>query len=162
MSNLCQHGNELKDGLCELCMEENAALEPQIGTETEELGRMQVGFDVVEVQRVGLKEGDVLMVTVKNDDMSQAALDALRYQLSLVFPSNKVFIFGMGTGDDVKFTAVSKEEVAKLENVGYCSNCNCGKKERAEKTLEGESNASSNGECGTGSCGSCGSEGCPS
>lgn len=119
--------------------------------------RIQIGFDVVEVQRVGLQPGDVLMVTVKNDDMDQASLHALQSALREVFSENKVFIFGMGTTDDVKLTVISQEMVAKSENVGYCSNCNCGKKERAEKTLKGESDGTSNGECGTGSCGQCGS-----
>jgi hypothetical protein len=88
----------------------------------EETGHMQFGFDVVEVQRVGLKPGDVLMVTVKNDDLSQESVNALRMQLETVFPNNKVFVFAMGTTDDVKISVVSQSEAS------YCSDCNCGKK----------------------------------
>ena len=86
---------------------------------------MQFGFDVVEVQRVNLGPGDVLMVTVKNDDLSQESVDALRFQLQTVFPDNKVFVFAMGTNDDAKISVVSQSEVS------YCSDCNCGKKEQA-------------------------------
>lgn len=123
------------------------------------IGRMQVGFDVVELTQIDLKPNGVLMVTVKNDDMDHASIQALRDQLQSVFPNNRIFVFGMGTADEVKFVAVNQEAVAKPENVGYCSNCNCGKKERAEKTLEGESNGSSESES---CCGSqCGNpEGC--
>lgn len=131
--------------------------------EQNEIGRITVGFDVVELTRVGLKEDEVLFVTVKNDDMGMDSIQELRKQLNLVFPNNKVFVLGMGTNDDVKFAAINQESVAKPENVGYCSNCNCGKKERAEKTLKGESDGTSNGECGTGSCSQCESgEGCSS
>lgn len=99
----------------------------------------QVGFDVVEVQRLNLQAGDVLMVTVKNDDLNQASVDALRRQLELVFQNNKVFVFAMGTNDDVQLSVVSQSEnpVASSSPVGYCSDCTCGKKEQAI----GDSNA---------------------
>ena len=87
--------------------------------------RMQFGFDVVEAQRVALQPGDTLMITVKNDDLSQASVDALRMQLERVFPQNKVFIFAMGTSDDVKISIVSQTQTS------YCSDCNCGKAEQA-------------------------------
>ena len=87
---------------------------------------MQFGFDVVEVQRVNLGPGDVLMVTVKNDDLSQESVNALRYQLEKVFPNNKVFVFAVGTCDDIKITIASQSETS------YCSDCSCGKKEAAQ------------------------------
>lgn len=89
-------------------------------------GSMQFGFDVVEVQRVGLQPGDVLMVTVKNDELTQKSVNNLRSQLQKVFPSNKVFVFAMGTTDDVKLSVVSQTPI------GYCSDCSCGKKEAAQ------------------------------
>jgi hypothetical protein len=98
---------------------------------------MQFGFDVVEVSRVNLQPGDVLMVTVKNDDLSQESVDGLRKQLQYVFPANKVFVFAMGTSDDINLSIVS-EAVGKpvdcADPVSYCSNCNCGKKESANGT----------------------------
>lgn len=86
---------------------------------------MQYGFDVVEVQKVGLKPGDVLMVTVKNNDLDQDSIDALRSRLERLFPENNVFVFAMKTEDDVKFSVVTAKPVS------YCSDCNCGKKEKA-------------------------------
>jgi len=102
----------------------------------EEASGMQFGFDVVEVQRVNLQPGDVLMVTVKNDDLSQESVDMLRKQLQLVFPNNKVFVFAMGTSDDVQLSIVSQGEnpVAECSPVGYCSDCDCGKKAQATET----------------------------
>lgn len=139
---------------------------------------MQFGFDVVEVQRVGLQPGDVLMVTVKNDDLSQESVDALRGQLQTVFPGNKVFVFAMGTADEVNIAVVTQEfdkpiqgdvtingnltvngamvmndlvtgnmskttvggdnPVASCGPVGYCNDCNCGKKEAAESGVKDE------------------------
>jgi hypothetical protein len=97
---------------------------------------MQYGFDVVEVQRVNLQAGDVLMVTVKNDDLSQESVDMLRKQLQLVFPDNKVFVFAMGTSDDVQLSVVSQSQnpVAECSPVGYCNDCDCGKKAQATET----------------------------
>lgn len=99
---------------------------------------MQFGFDVVEVQRINLQLNDVLMVTVKNDDLSQESVDMLRNQLQLVFPKNKVFVFAMGTNDDVQLSIVSQSEnpVAECSPVGYCSDCDCGKKEQASEPAD--------------------------
>jgi hypothetical protein len=105
----------------------------EVNTEEEVHAGMQFGFDVVEVQRVGLKPGDALMVTVKNDDLTQESVDALRYQLQQVFPDNKVFVFAMGTNDDVQLSVVSNENpLAIKSDPGYCSDCDCGKKETVE------------------------------
>jgi hypothetical protein len=94
---------------------------------------LQIGFDVVEVQRVGLQPGDVLAVTVKNNDVSQEAIDQLRKQLQIVFPDNKVFVFAMGVQDDVHFAIISQTpaESCSTSPVGYCGDCDCGKKETA-------------------------------
>lgn len=99
---------------------------------------MQFGFDVVEVQRVNLQPGDTLMVTVKNDELTQESVDMLRNQLQIVFPDNKVFVFAMKTVDDVQLSIVSQSEnpVASCGPVGYCNDCDCGKKERATETNE--------------------------
>lgn len=99
---------------------------------------MQFGFDVVEVQRVGLQPGDVLMVTVKNNDLSQESVDQLRKQLQVVFPGNKVFVFAMGIGDDIQLSIVSQSEnpIESPQPVGYCGDCDCGKKAQATETDE--------------------------
>ncbi|CAM6004864.1 unnamed protein product [Sphagnum balticum] len=95
--------------------------------------RMQFGFDVVEVQRVGLQPGDILMVTVKNDDLSQDSVDSLRNQLQAVFPNNKVFVFAMGTSDDVQLKIINDSNPLAIQsNPGYCSDCDCGKKATSE------------------------------
>lgn len=100
-------------------------------------GDPQFGFDVVEVQRVGLQPGDVLMVTVKNDDLSQESVDSLRYQLQQVFPDNKVFVFAMGTSDDVQLTVVNDQKPLAIQSdPGYCGDCDCGKKEIVESDDE--------------------------
>jgi hypothetical protein len=142
-------------------MSDSNDITPEQAGEVFAEGRIQIGFDVVELQRVSLQPGDALMVTVKNDDMDHASMNALRSALKDVFPDNKIFVFGMGTADDVKLSIIGQESVAKTENVGYCNNCNCGKKERAEQTLEGESDGRSQPESsGEGTCGNQCSGGC--
>jgi hypothetical protein len=116
----------------------------EVPVETPAGGQLTVGFDVVELTKVNLGPGDVLMVTVKNDDMSEDSVHGLRKALGAVFPNNKVFVFAMGTSDSVDMSVLSQEVVDAVGkpldscgSVGYCNDCNCGKKEAAE----GNSNA---------------------
>lgn len=111
--------------------EKMQSMNPEPQPEPQEQHRgMQFGFDVVEVQKVNLQPGDVLMVTVKNDEVSQDSIDGLRNQLQYVFPENKVFVFAMGTSDDVQLSVVSRPQMS------YCDDCSCGKKEQSEAIEE--------------------------
>jgi hypothetical protein len=80
----------------------------------------------LEVQKINLQEEDVLMVTIKHDEITMESMQLLRNQFKRVFPDNEVFVMAVGTDGDVKFALVSKPEIS------YCSDCDCGKKERAE------------------------------
>jgi hypothetical protein len=84
----------------------------------------------VEVQKLEVLPGQVLMVTVKNDDISQDSLAELKTMLATLFPDNQVMVFGMGTSGDVKFALVNEPKIS------YCTDCACGKKERAEALRE--------------------------
>jgi len=97
-----------------------------------------VKLNEVTVQRINLEPGDTLMVTVKNDDISAFALDMLQKKFKEVYPNNKVFIFGMGTDGDVKLAVVSEPKKGySCDEINYCSDCDCGKKERAEAKQKG-------------------------
>ena len=84
----------------------------------------------LDVQRINLQPGDVLMVTLKHDDINQSSMEALRRQFKVVFPNNRTFIFGMGSDGDVKLAVVNEAPI-----VSYCNNCDCGKKELAEQAI---------------------------
>lgn len=91
-------------------------------------------FTEVEVQKLNLKPGDTLMVTIKNSYVEAEAIQLLSNQFRKTFPNNKVFVFQVDVDGEIKFAVVSQPEI-KLEtpvNLGYCTNCDCGKKEAAE------------------------------
>lgn len=86
----------------------------------------EVTINEIEAQKINLQPGDVLMVTINHADLEQEGMMRLRDQFKRVFPNNEIMVFGMGGEGYVKFT------VATQPKVGYCSNCDCGKKEEAE------------------------------
>lgn len=135
MAKICENptcGNEFEKAghyCSDDCFIEHEALQIQT--------QVKVKLTQIDVQKVTLNPGDVLMVTVKNDELSPQALHALREKFRHVFPVNEIFIFGMGSDGDVKFAVVSQPETSYASGcntspVGYCSDCNCGKKEKAE------------------------------
>jgi hypothetical protein len=98
---------------------------------------VQLKFNVVEATRISLEPNDVLFITVNNDDLDQESINNLAMQLKPVFSNNKVFVMAVGTRDNIKFSIVSQETpIAKSENVGYCGDCSCGKKEQIEGSKE--------------------------
>jgi hypothetical protein len=88
----------------------------------------------VEATKIDLKQGDVLMVTVKHEDIDLESLNSLREKFIEIFPNNKVMVFGMGSEGYVKFTIASQPKTTYND---YCTDCDCGKK---EKVLEQQEN----------------------
>lgn len=64
----------------------------------------------LEVTKINLKRGDVLMVTIKSDYIDEEIAHSIRKQLSGIFTENKVALYVMGTQDEVRFSIVSSEE----------------------------------------------------
>jgi len=97
----------------------------------------EIKLKELEVQKINLQPGDVLMVTVKHEDIDYSSMQNLRKQLNLAFPDNKVMLFGMGNSGEVKLAVMSSEPVAPAPSLGYCGDCSCGKKERVEAERNG-------------------------
>lgn len=66
----------------------------------------------VEVTKVNLQPRDVLMVTVKSNEVTEEAVKILKQNLTDLFPDNKIVVFAMGTQDSVEFTIASEPEVS--------------------------------------------------
>lgn len=88
----------------------------------------EIKFDVVELQKINLKHGDVLSVKLVSNEFDDNTMLSLREHLQSVFPDNKIMIFTMPKGSDIVFEAVTKNPV------NYCADCTCGKKEANEST----------------------------
>ena len=128
-NNLCGKEFEGESLYCsdECYLEATTMPEPVTKEYVDILARM-VKLNEVEAVKLNLQPGDTLMVTVKHDEVSQESLNQLRKQIASVFPNNKVFVFNVGTDGDIKFAVVNEPKVS------YYSDCNCGKKEAAEKS----------------------------
>jgi hypothetical protein len=110
----------------------------RIGLEHE----MKVKLIEVEVNKISLQPGDVLMTKVKGPDFKDdEVVQMLGESLRKVFPNNKVGVLYLD-GNDIDFTVVSANEAEKLKQensennacspANYCVDCNCGKKALAE------------------------------
>lgn len=85
----------------------------------------EINIREVEATKLNLQEGDILMVTVNHEDVSNESLAQLKNKLDTLFPNNQIMVFGMGSEGYVKFTVASNPKLS------YCSDCDCGKKEQA-------------------------------
>ena len=105
---------------------------------------MEIKAVEIEISKVKLEPGQVLVVKVFADDTSQYDLALLKEQLKVYFPKNKIMLFSLPVGSkiemDVLDTSVSpliaKEPTVNLcgpEPTAFCNNCGCGKKEAFEK-----------------------------
>lgn len=118
------------DEVAELIKERNAAIFEQ---EASEEIKRDYELTEIQVQKLNLQPGDTLMVTIKNDYIEPGNLAPFKKEFKRVFPNNEVFVFGMDSESEIKFAVVTQPEtVATPVNVGYCNDCNCGKKEAAE------------------------------
>lgn len=86
----------------------------------------ELKINEIEVQKINLQPGDVLMVTVQHEDADEESLYALKNTLTGLFPNNKIMLFSMSSEGYVKFTVASQTQK------NYCDDCNCGKKQEWE------------------------------
>lgn len=94
--------------------------------------RLQIGFDVAELQVINLKQGDVLSVKLIGE-FDQETMESLQAHLAPIFPNNKVMVFTMPMGSDIVFEAIKQSPESDCSDpISYCSDCNCGKKEQVE------------------------------
>jgi hypothetical protein len=98
------------------------------------------GFDINEVKltRIKLEPGEVLAVRIYSNSVDADSLAMLRYQLTSVFPSNKILLFAMPQNDNMTLDVISTAAEEIVENscaapTSYCNDCRCGKKERIER-----------------------------
>ena len=99
---------------------------------------MEIKLNQIDVQKLNLQDGDVLMVKMKGDDFcSVEILNSLKNELQLIFPNNRVSVLCMPSDHDIAFDVVaSQKETASACGPGpanYCNDCGCGKKEAYER-----------------------------
>lgn len=98
-----------------------------------------IKFTEVELNRIELNPGEVLIATVKSDELDGDSMSSLAEMLRGVFPNNKVIVMGTGSEGNINFT-VAKDALVSDTKVGcgttptnFCTDCSCGKKEAYEQ-----------------------------
>ena len=91
---------------------------------------IEITLKEVEVAKLNLEPGDVLIVKVKSDRVAEHNFEHLEKEFNHVFKNNKVFVIGMYSEDDLQFSVV-KEETRSC-GPSFCDDCTCGKKEQSE------------------------------
>jgi hypothetical protein len=100
----------------------------------------------VEVTRVNLQPGDLLMVKIYADDITPEHLTALKAQLKTLYPNNKIMLFALPIGSKIEMDVIDTRlpnplaippgvtpvNLSCAEPTSYCNDCACGKKERIE------------------------------
>ena len=99
----------------------------------------------VEATRLNLLPGEVLVVKIYADDITEAHLKALKAQLKTLYPDNKIMLFALPIGSKIEMDVLDTGNRATIpvsgninisspcaEPASYCNDCACGKKERIE------------------------------
>jgi hypothetical protein len=71
---------------------------------------MKISFKKVEVTKLNLKPGDILMITIKHDDIDRSMAEEFRNELKQAFPSNQVFLTVLDTEGDITYSIVSESK----------------------------------------------------
>lgn len=102
----------------------------------------------VEVNKISLKPGDVLLAKVRGQDFrDDAVCEALKDALKSVFPNNKIGVLFLEE-NQIDLTVISQETANLLQaesekqansenkacnNQNTCANCDCGKKTETQE-----------------------------
>lgn len=97
----------------------------------EELENMEIKLNEVDVQKLNLQSGEVLVVKVKSDQMHADAMQSLSKGLRGVFPNNKVVVLSVENDGSIDLTVAKESE---YPSTNFCNDCSCGKKQAYEGT----------------------------
>lgn len=105
---------------------------------------MEVKFTEAQLHKINLNEGDVLITTIKSDEIDMSSMNQIGDYLRQTFPNNKVIVMGVGSEGDIKFTVAKDAASSNTKSscgpgpANYCSDCSCGKKQAFEKGEQNE------------------------
>lgn len=98
------------------------------------MAEQQLRFNAVDLLQVNLEPGDVLIATIKSDDINMSSMNSIGDYLRKTFPNNKVLVMGVESSGDIKFTVAKDASVSDTKSAcgpgptNYCNDCSCGKK----------------------------------
>lgn len=93
------------------------------------LNTSELKLNEVEVQKLNMQPGEVLVVKVRSDEADRASIDNLSAGLKKIFTKNKVVVLAVGSDGQIDLTIAKESEYPQLN---YCTDCFCGKKANYE------------------------------
>ena len=90
---------------------------------------MEIKLNEVDVQKLNLQPGEVLVVKIRSDEISQYDVQRLSEGLKSFFTNNKVIILAVGANDSIDLTVAKESEYTPIERETEesccrgCSNC---------------------------------------
>jgi hypothetical protein len=113
---------------------------PSDGDEPISLKQVEITLKEAEVLKINAQPGDVLFFKFKGDEFHNDDVQRLGDRLRALFKNNKIVVFSLPKDHDVELTTIKEnvttEPVDCSQPTSYCSNCNCGKKERIEGEIK--------------------------
>lgn len=91
----------------------------------------ELKINEVDVQKLNLQPGEVLVVKVRSDEINASDISQLSIGLKDIFKNNKVVVLAVGESGSIDLT-IAKE--AEYPQTNYCTDCSCGKKQAYEGT----------------------------
>ena len=83
---------------------------------------MELKINEVDVQKLNLQPGEVLVVKVKSDQVSADDIQSLCEGLKEFFPNNKVVVLAVEEGGDINLTTI--KDSCNIDT-NCCGECNC-------------------------------------
>lgn len=93
----------------------------------------EIKFNEVEVQKLNLQPGEVLIIKVKTEFIDNSQMTTLGQGMRKIFPNNKVIVLSVEPEGSIDLTIAKGSEYPETQ---FCTDCNCGKK----AAYEGEGN----------------------
>lgn len=90
-----------------------------------------VKFAFAELTRLNLEPGEVLIIKIKSKEFYEESFSYFQREFQKAFPKNKVSVIYIGESEEITFQTIKSMSKCDEESIGYCNNCNCGKREMA-------------------------------
>jgi hypothetical protein len=94
----------------------------------------EIRLNMVDVTKISLDLGDVLMVSIKSDSVGPDDLRMLSKGFQRFFPDNQVLVMAVEKNGDIRYSVATTPKPAEVApTANFCNDCGCGKKEAWEQ-----------------------------
>lgn len=76
--------------------------------------KMEIKINEVEVTKLNMQPGEILVIKIKNDHMDQSDLQLFKDGFKKLLPNNQVVVLGIDTSGDIQLTTIAKSDNVEL------------------------------------------------